>query len=374
MTVVLAAGGTGGHLFPAVALAREFLRQGPGSAILFVGAGRDIEAKVLTREGFEWEIIRARPVMGRGIRRAAVGLLSLPVGVWQSVKLLRTRRASLVFGIGGYTSPAVVTAAFVLGIPRAILEPNASPGMANRVLAPLADVIFLAFDSASAYFKPSKVRVSGTPVRQAFLEPGAERTVAGPTEGHHRLLVFGGSQGARIINEAMIEALPHLKAMRAQLSIVHQTGEADHERVRSAYEVNGFRAEVVPFLFDMPRALRSATLVVSRSGAVTVAELTACGKAAVLVPLPHAIYQHQEQNARVLEEAGAAVVLRQDQVSGMKLAQVIDSLFRDPGRLQAMGEGSRTLARTDAAEVIVRECMALVKKRSAVSDQPTAER
>ncbi|MEC4688695.1 MAG: glycosyltransferase, partial [Nitrospirota bacterium] len=178
----------------------------------------------------------------------------------------------------------------------------------------------------------------------------------------------------RIINEAMIEALPHLKAMRAQLSIVHQTGEADHDRVRSAYEVNGFTAEVVPFLFDMPRALRSATLVVSRSGAVTVAELTACGKPAVLVPLPHAIYQHQEQNARVLEEAGAAVVLRQDQVSGMKLAQVIDSLFRDPGRLQAMGEGSRTLARTDAAEVIVRECMALVKKRSAVSDQPTAER
>jgi UDP-N-acetylglucosamine--N-acetylmuramyl-(pentapeptide) pyrophosphoryl-undecaprenol N-acetylglucosamine transferase len=178
--------------------------------------------------------------------------------------------------------------------------------------------------------------------------------------------VFGGSQGAHAINQAMVEALPLLQSAQAGLSVTHQTGEADYPMVKRAYEEAGFgldRAEVAPFLFDMPRALKQADLVVSRSGAVTLAELTACGKPAILIPLPHAIYQHQERNARVLEEAGAAMVLLQEGLTGSKLAQTIDSLLGSTDRLRAMGERSAALGRTDSAEVIVRDCLALVGGR-----------
>jgi len=373
MTIVIAAGGTGGHLYPAVALAREFLRQDPMTAILFVGTARGLEKKVLPHEGFELKKILAWPVMGRGVRRAAGALLSLPVGLCQSLKILRTRRTDLVIGIGGYTSPPVLAAAFLLGVRRVILEPNAYPGMANKVLGPLANLIFVAFETAGRHFNPSKVRVVGTPIRRAFLEPtpavstGVHQGAGGAAEGARKtLLVFGGSQGAHALNATMVEALPslsqvHRGAVRTGVSVIHQTGEADYDYVRTAYEAAGFRAEVVPYVFDMPRVLRSADLVVSRAGAVTVAELTACGKAAILIPLPRAIYQHQERNAQVMESAGAAVVLPQVELTGAKLAQTIERLLGDPGRLRVMGERSRALGRIDSAETIVRECLALVQ-------------
>ncbi len=318
--------------------------------------------------------------MGRGIRQAFSAFLSLPVALWQSLKLLRERRADLVIGIGGYTSPPVLAAGFLLGIPRAILEPNAYPGMANKVLGPIANRVFLAYDAAKPYFHANKVRVAGTPIRRAFFETGERQEARGkgqaesqefqpltsspsPLAPRQTLLVFGGSQGARAINQAMVEALLHTQALRAGLSVIHQTGEADYPSVKRAYEEAGFgpdRVEITPFLFDMPRALRQADLVLSRSGAVTLAELTACGKPAILIPLPHAIYQHQERNALVLEEAGAAVVLLQQDLTGPKLAQTIDSLFGQADRLQAMRERSAALGKTDSAEAIVRDCLALV--------------
>lgn len=365
MNIVIAAGGTGGHLYPAVALAREFIRQEPATSVLFVGTERGIESKVLPREGFELAKITAKPVMGRGITRAAGAVLALPRGLWQSIKLLRARHAQLVIGIGGYSSPPVLVAAFLLGIPRVILEPNAYPGLANKVLGPIAQIVFLAFDAAVPYFKRARVRVVGTPIRRDFLDAGsAEAGGSRPAhaEGTQTVLIFGGSQGAHAINQAMVEALPHLQARRERLAVIHQTGETDHVWVQGAYRTAGFeaRAEIVPFLFDMPRALRSADLVVSRSGAVSLAELTACGKAAILIPLPHAIYQHQERNALVLERAGAAVVLLQQDLAGPKLAQTIEALLGDADRLRRMGERSRALGRTDSAESIVRDCRTLV--------------
>ncbi|MBM4124967.1 MAG: undecaprenyldiphospho-muramoylpentapeptide beta-N-acetylglucosaminyltransferase [Nitrospira sp.] len=360
MNIVVAAGGTGGHLYPAVALAREFIRQDPASAVLFVGTERGIESKVLPREGFALAKITAKPVMGRGVRRAVGAVLALPLGLWQSIALLRARRAQLVIGIGGYTSPPVLVAAFLLGIPRVILEPNAYPGLANKVLGPIADLVFLAFDAAAPYFRRARVRVVGTPIRRAFYDAG-EGAVSG-RQGRKTLLVFGGSQGAHAINQAMVEALPHLRAEREGLAVIHQTGEADHGWVKEAYRTAGFeaQAEVVPFLFDMPRAVQSADLVVSRSGAVSLAELTACGKAAILIPLPTAIYHHQERNARVMEGAGAAVVLLQQDLTGPKLAQTIEALLGDRDRLLSMGGRSRALGRTDSAESIVRDCLTLV--------------
>jgi UDP-N-acetylglucosamine--N-acetylmuramyl-(pentapeptide) pyrophosphoryl-undecaprenol N-acetylglucosamine transferase len=305
-------------------------------------------------------MIAAQPVMGRGFLKAAGALLSLPRGLWQSVALLRARRASFVLGVGGYTSPPVVLAARLLGLPRAILEPNAYPGMANKVLGPVADLVFVAFREAAGHFPAAKVRITGMPVRRGFDEASKKDTAG--TESRRMLLVFGGSQGARAINDAMVAALPQWVAMRNQLVIVHQTGEADHARVKAAYERAGVRAEVVPFLFDMPKTLRSADLVVSRAGAMTLAELTVCGKPAILIPLPHAIYQHQTHNARVLAEAGGAVVVPQEELSGGRLAQEVSALLRDPGRLQAMGERSRVLGKPDAAASIVRECLELIRR------------
>lgn len=371
MRIVIAAGGTGGHLYPAVALAREFLRQDPATRVLFVGTARGIEGKVLPHEGFELQMIAAQPVMGRGWRQAALACLSLPLAVRQAVAILRAQRADLAIGIGGYSSPPVILAAWILRIPRVLLEPNAYAGLANKAMGPLAHLVFLSYAEAAGSFPPATVRVTGMPIRREFLEKteasgkkaeGSEQKAASHPPSAIRLLVFGGSQGAHAINQAMVAALSHVRGMKDRLTIVHQTGEADCESVRAAYAAAGMEAEVVPFLYDMPKALRSADLVVARAGAITLAELSACGKPAILIPLPTAIYQHQEKNALVMERAGAAVLLRQSELTGRSLANQIVALLSDVGRLRSMGERSAALGRADSSETIVRMCRRLVEE------------
>ncbi len=359
MTIVIAAGGTGGHLYPAVALAREFLRHDPATEVLFVGTRRGLESKVLAHEGFELALISARPVMGRGGWGMVRGLCTLPRSLWECLCIIRRRRPSLVVGVGGYTSPMMVLAAALSGVARVILEPNANSGMANRAVGALAQRVFLAFESAAGSFVPAKVRVVGTPIRREFLEGAKHSAAEVRPSGARHLLIFGGSQGARAINNAVIEGLPDMTRRLPEITVTHQPGEADHARVAEAYRRTGMAATVTPFIYDMPAAIHAADLVVARSGAMTVAELTACGKPAVLIPLPTAIYDHQMKNARVMEAAGAAVVLPQQQLTGRTLVEVIASLLNDPTRLRAMGAASVTLRRTDAAEAIVRECYAL---------------
>jgi UDP-N-acetylglucosamine--N-acetylmuramyl-(pentapeptide) pyrophosphoryl-undecaprenol N-acetylglucosamine transferase len=362
-TIVFAAGGTGGHLYPAIALAREFMRQVPAVRAIFVGTGRAIESKIVAHEGFELVVIAARPVMGQGLRGAASGVLSLPGAIRQSLALLRKRQAALVLGVGGYASLPVLVAGRLLGLPRAVLEPNAYPGVANRVVGPMVDRVFLAFHEASRYFPAAKVWVTGMPVRRELLMPaGSLPEDPTPEMGPMTLLVLGGSQGARAINEAMLAALPRWEAMGGRLTIVHQTGEADHARVKAAYDRAGVRAHVAPFLFDLPQVMRTADLVVSRAGAMTVAELTVCGKPAILIPLPRAIHQHQTHNARVLAQAGGAVLLPEEELSGERLAQEVASLLHDRTRLWAMAERSRRLGQPNAAESIVRHCLALIRR------------
>lgn len=358
MTIVIAAGGTGGHLYPAVALAREFLRRDPSSNILFVGTVRGIEFKVLAHERFELALITAKPVMGKGLLDVARGLLSVPIGIWQSLDILKRRQADLVIGVGGYTSPSVLVAAALKGIARVILEPNAHPGMANKVVAPFAQRIFLAFESAGASFDRRKIRVVGTPIRREFLvQPTGSASTK--QDGRH-MLIFGGSQGARAINSAVLEGLPLLSQRLPGLTITHQTGEGDFERVRDVYRALGIRARVVPFLYDMPAVLQTADLVVARAGAMTIAELTACGKAAILIPLPTAIYDHQMKNARAMETTGGAMVLPQADLTGEKLSGVIETVLSDPQRLEKMQRKSLEMRRVDAGEVIVGECYALM--------------
>ncbi len=367
MTIIIAAGGTGGHLYPGVALAREFLKKDPSTAIRFVGTTRGIEEKVLAHEGFALDLITALPLMGLGLRQRLAALMSLPKGLWQSMKLLRRHHADLVLAIGGYTSPPVVLAAALLRIPRVILEPNAYPGMANKMLAPFANRVFVAFDATARFFTPSKVRAFGAPIRHDFLESRARPTPAEGTKDKRTVLVFGGSGGAHAINLALMDALPLLvrdTTLRDRLAVIHQTGPHDYEQVKGFYETAGIKVDVMPYLFDMPTALRAADLVMSRSGAMTLAEMTASGKPSILIPLPTAIYQHQTHNAGVLEKAGAALVIRQAELTGSKLADVIGTLFHQPHRLQQMGERSRALGRTDSAEAIVRECVQLTKGRA----------
>jgi UDP-N-acetylglucosamine--N-acetylmuramyl-(pentapeptide) pyrophosphoryl-undecaprenol N-acetylglucosamine transferase len=359
MTIVIAAGGTGGHLYPAIALAREFLRQDPATQVLFVGTTRGLESKVLAHEGFELALISARPVMGRGLGDVIKGLCVMPVSLWQCRKLLRHRGAGLVIGAGGYTSPMMVMAAALAGIPRVILEPNAHPGLANKAVGPFAQRVFLAFSSASNSFHAGKVRVVGTPIRREFLVQASASSAEKPA-GRHHVLIFGGSQGAKAINSAAIEGLPALLRQRPGITVMHQTGESDHARVKEAYDRAGASVDVVPFVYDMPAAIYAADLVVARAGAMTVAELTACGKPALLIPLPTAIYDHQAKNAKVMEEAGAAVVIRQAELSGERLANILTGMLDDSQKLRAMSAASLSLRRTDAAEAIVRECYALI--------------
>lgn len=359
MTIVIAAGGTGGHLYPAVALAREFLHRDPMTKVLFVGTSRGLESKVLAHEGFELVLINAKPVMGKGLTEVLKGLCAMPLSLWQCGRILSQRQARLVIGVGGYTSPMMVLAAALKRIPRVILEPNAYPGLANKAVGPFVQRVFLAFESAARFFDQRKGRVVGTPVRKEFLTqcrpPGSERQ-----RGGHHVLVFGGSQGAKALNSAAIEGLPDLLKQRPHMTVTHQTGEADHDRVSQAYRQAGVTATVLPFVYDMPAAINAADIVVARAGAMTVAELTTCGKPAILIPLPTAIYDHQMKNAKVMEAAGAAVILPQADLTGATLARSVAHILDDPQRMKAMEEASVGLRRLDAAEAIVRECYALI--------------
>ena len=358
-SIVIAAGGTGGHLYPAVALAKEFQRQQSKTMITFVGTGKSLENSILAHEGFSVAHIDVKGIVGRGGLAALKSVFLLPRAIWQSIKILRTRSADLVIGTGGYFSPPVVFAAALLGIRRIIMEPNAIPGLANRVLGPIADRVFLAFESARTYFKDGKVRIVGTPVREEFF-----LDVPVSAKNKKTLLVFGGSQGAKAINTAVVEALRQSSILRGSFAVIHQTGDSDHGRVKTAYESAGIEAEVVPFLFDMPHVLKSADLVVSRSGAGTLAELAVCGKAAILIPFPHATHGHQEKNARSVESAGAAVVIRESELSGGRLSQEIEKLIGDPGRLREMSERSFSGRNVDATKNMIRECQDLMASQT----------
>ena len=359
MNIVIAAGGTGGHLYPAVALAKEFQQQDPKTVITFVGAGRHLEESILTHEGFALSRLNVKGIVGRGVWGTVQALLVLPHAIWTALRLLKAKGTNLVVGTGGYFSPPVVFAAWLLGVYRVILEPNAMPGLANRVLGPMANRIFLAFEQAKTYFNPSKVRVVGTPLRQEFSQPGSF-SHSGKLK---TLLVFGGSQGARAINTAMGEALQDSQILRQDLHIIHQTGFDDHARMRALYEEVGVEAEVVPFVYDMPQVLRAADLVIARSGAGTLSELAVCGKPAILIPFPHATHGHQEVNARAAQAEGAAMVIPQSELTGKRLVQEIEWFLNHPDDLKTMAEKSFARRVTNAAASMVEECRQLLANR-----------
>ncbi len=356
MRVVIAAGGTGGHMYPAIAYAKAFQLHDPGGHILFVGTGKAVEKNILRQEGFPVEPIQVEGVVGRSVMSMVRAFWLLPKSIWRAIQILRSQKADLVIGTGGYFSPPVVFAAWLLQIPRVLLEPNAMPGLANRVLGPLANRVFLSFESARPFFPSSKVKTIGTPIRQAFVldhPPAPPQTLA-------HLLIFGGSQGAHAINSAMLDAVERSPIIRESVTLTHQTGADDYERVRRGYEKLEMQADVQPFLFDMPKELAKADLVICRAGASTLAELAAYGKVGILIPFPHATHNHQEMNARCMEESGAARMLRQSDLSGQRLAEEIEQMMRDIPGLQAMARRSWEARKVHATEQMVSECLSLV--------------
>lgn len=355
MRVVIAGGGTGGHLYPGIALAHEFMRARPGSAVLFVGTERGLESRVVPREGFALATIRVRGLVGRGVVRAAVTLARLPGALLEAVRILRRFRPDVVVGVGGYAAGPTIAAARLLRRTIVLLEQNVLPGVTNRWLSPIADLVVASFEESRAAFR-GRVEVLGNPVRPAVVSAGRTALPDGPS-----ILVFGGSQGARAINRAMVGALPALSKIEG-LSIVHQTGQADFDDTRRGYDAVGVTAAVTPYVDDMGAAYARAALVVARAGATTVAELTACGRPALLIPYPHAAHGHQERNARAVEAAGAGVVILERDLAGPPLGAAIAGLLADRPRLVRMAEASRALGRPDAGERIAAACLALVER------------
>src|SRR5829696_3211220 len=363
LRVVIAGGGTGGHLYPGIAVARELLSRVPDAIVSFAGTAKGIEARVVPREGFALDVIRSAGLKGKSISERALGLGLLPLGAADAVGLLARRRPDLVIGVGGYSSGAVVALAALRGIPTLLLEQNAVPGLTNPTLAPLVRAAAVTFDATLPYFK-GKGFVSGNPVRSTFLDVDESDTHDAP-DAPVGVLIFGGSQGAHAINVAAVEAAPELARSGTRLAVTHQTGERDLEMVREGYLGAGLAARVESFLYAMDHEMKAAHVIVCRAGATTLAEITAAGRASVLVPLPTATDDHQRKNAEVLARAGAAEVIDQRELSGTRFAGAILALAGDPSRRARMAAAARGLARPDAARVIVDRALALAGRAGA---------
>lgn len=350
MRVLIAAGGTGGHIYPGIAVANEILRRNAKAAIRFVGTAKGLESRLVPEAGYELSIIDSSGLKNVGAWARARGLAKLPGSFRSARRVIKEFQPDVVVGAGGYVSGPVVLTAALMDLPTLVMDSNALPGWTNRVLARFVDKAAVSFEAALVHFRGKGV-LTGNPVRREFFEiPGKQRDGSS-----FSVLVSGGSQGARAINEAMVAALPFLDDVGELLKIVHQTGEADFEKVQGAYVAAGWneRAQVQPYIKDMVEAFTHADLVVCRAGATTTAELIAAGKAAIMIPFPFAADDHQRKNAEALQASGGARVILQQDLSGEVLAQEIVSLIKAPAEISRMEASSRKLARGDAAAAAV---------------------
>jgi UDP-N-acetylglucosamine--N-acetylmuramyl-(pentapeptide) pyrophosphoryl-undecaprenol N-acetylglucosamine transferase len=327
--------------------------------VLFVGTARGLEGRLIPKAGFELRLIRASGIKGLGIRGMARAIGVIPLGVWQSMGILGEFRPDVVVGVGGYASGPVVLAAALRGIPRAVIEPNAIPGITNRLLGRLVQEVYVAWEETAARFPPGRAIVTGNPIRREMIvRAGTARDADAPFS----VLVFGGSQGAHRINETVAASLDALGEDAKAMTFMHQTGSADLGTIRSAYAARGLRAEAAPFFEDMASRYAAADLVICRAGATTVAELSNAGKASILIPFPYAADDHQTANARVLERAGGARLIPERDLTPAGLAAAIRDIAGTPGRAPEMGRRARAAGRPGAAAVIVDRLSALAAR------------
>jgi UDP-N-acetylglucosamine--N-acetylmuramyl-(pentapeptide) pyrophosphoryl-undecaprenol N-acetylglucosamine transferase len=355
--VLLAGGGTGGHVYPGLAVADEIRRRRPRLPVVFAGTRRGLESRLVPAAGYPLRLIQAGGLAGKSWWVRLGNAARLPAGLLQSVVLVTRERAGVVVGMGGYASGPVVLAGRLLGRPTAIMEQNAVPGGTNKVLAPLVDRVALAFAAAGSHLKGRTV-VTGNPVRPGFAALPDARDPERPA-----VLIFGGSRGAVGLNDAVLAALPALREAAAGWRIIHQTGPADRERVAAGYRDADLDADVTAYIDDMPAAFAAADLLVCRAGATTISELSAAGRAAILIPFPAATGGHQEENARELEARGAALLLRQDEAGGGRLAGLLSGLMGDPGRRRRMESAARELGSPGAAAAVADLVLELYDRR-----------
>ncbi len=360
LRVVFAGGGTGGHLFPGIALAKEFEARFPGSRILFVSSGRPIEEKVLSKTGYETAFIQVSGIKGKSLWAKFKSAMILPKGVLTAVALLRKFKPHVVMGLGGYSAGPVILGAWMLGIHRAICEQNQVPGITNKILARFSDRIYVAYTNTPLKAAPEKIRVFGNPVRREIIESLQKAgNDSGGLQKVFTVLILGGSQGAHGLNTALVEAVGHLNHPE-QYRFIHQTGEADSAMVQRAYDEKKISHTTVPFFEDMASLYRQADLVVCRSGATTLAEVAIAGCAVIFVPFPHAADNHQVFNAKPLVEAGAAEMILEKDLNGHVLAQRLEFYAKHPEIRAQMKKKIKTFGYPDAAERIVEDVSALM--------------
>ena len=360
MRAILAGGGTGGHVIPALAIAKQ-LKADYAAAILFIGTARGIENRLVPAAGYPLQLIRVGALKNVGLATRLKTSFDLPRAIWDAGRMLNEFAPDVVIGVGGYASGPAMLSAVVKHIPTLAFEPNVVPGFANRMVARFVSGAALHFEETAKYFRHAEV--TGVPVRRAFFESPPKRG------GTPTVLVFGGSQGAHAINEAMIRCLPVLQREAPGIHIIHQTGERDYNDALAAYKSQQESAEVFKFIDDMPTAFARADLLVCRSGASTVAEVTAAGKPAVFVPFPRAADDHQRVNAEELAKHGAAVVVEESRLEGLWLAETIAALLQDSQRLHRMSQAARELSHPNAA----REIASMAARVAGIEEQAATD-
>jgi UDP-N-acetylglucosamine--N-acetylmuramyl-(pentapeptide) pyrophosphoryl-undecaprenol N-acetylglucosamine transferase len=360
MKVIIAGGGTGGHLFPAVALGEEMIRERPEIDVLFVGTSAGLEAKWLPKSGYKYELFEMHGIRGHSAIERARASVEFARAVGLAFELVRRFRPVIIVSAGGYASASIGAAAILTRTPLVLMEQNTRPGLVNRTLSRFAKKICVGFSDSADYFSQSKVVVTGNPTRFRY------RPDRSPREDRQlQILVLGGSSGAHRLNIGVVGAFKICGKSVINLHVVHQTGEADVELVRSAYREFGFAAEVVPFIDDIANALHRADLVIARSGAMTVTDIALGARAAIFVPYPFHKDLQQVHNARVIEKRGGAIIVRDDEQLAPNLAREIESLTRNPARLDEMGLRAHEEAHPDAARDIARICFDLAERSAA---------
>ncbi|MFZ0451025.1 MAG: undecaprenyldiphospho-muramoylpentapeptide beta-N-acetylglucosaminyltransferase [Desulfatiglandaceae bacterium] len=355
---IIAGGGTGGHLFPGIAVARELESRFEKPRIVFITGHRRMETDILNRYGYESRAVDVEGLKGRGLKKGAGVLVRLPKGLFQSFSIIREVSPSVTLGVGGYAAGPVCLASRLLGIPTAIHEQNSYPGLTNRVLARVVHRVLISYEESRGRFRSAMTVLTGNPVRKELFP---EQKTGRKTSEAFTVLVLGGSQGAQAVNRAFVEALIQLREWDLRPSVIHQTGNADYENVQEQYRKNGLEGELFPFIQDMAEVYARAQLVVSRAGATTLSELAALGKASILIPYPYAANQHQDTNARVLERAGGAIVRLQEGLTGEELAGDLARLMKHPENLSSMRRAAKSMGRPDAASRIADQLLEMTR-------------
>lgn len=352
MKVIIAGGGTGGHIFPAVALAEQIMNTDENNEVLFIGTKRGMEGKLIPQKGFKIEFIRSYPILGKNIILKLKGMFYIFVGIYESIKIFAKFKPEIVVGVGGYVSGPVVLAAFIKRIPRVICEQNSVPGMTNKVLSYFAHKVFITFEKSKNYFNDQKTVLSGNPIQNKFISVCSDGNNNTKSD-EFNVLILGGSQGARNLNELMPKSLSQIAADgQINIKIVHQTGDRQYESVLQSYSKHNLNAQVLKFISNIEGYYLNADLVIARSGAGTLAEICCIGRASVLIPFPYATHNHQYHNARVLEENGAALLIEDKDLDVQMFSGLMLDLL-DHNKLSKMAQKAKELGKPDASKVVI---------------------